>query len=84
MNQNNLQLQHIRNATLTITYNDSTLLVDPLLSRKEALDPVPWTNDRRNPTVELPFGDKQLQTIIDKTTAVLVVEEIGETKCWMC
>ncbi|HYH15166.1 MAG TPA: MBL fold metallo-hydrolase [Flavisolibacter sp.] len=72
MIQSALQVQHIRNATLTITYNGVTLLVDPLLSKKNMLDPIPWTNNIRNPLVDLPFDDSQLQRIIDKADAVLL------------
>lgn len=72
MNPSDLHIQLIRNATLTITYNGVTLLVDPLLSKKDALDPVPWSNEIRNPTVELPFDDAHLQNIIDQTDAVVL------------
>jgi len=72
MIQPTLQIQHIRNATLAITYNGVTLLVDPLFSKKEALDPIPWTNDKRNPLVELPFDDERLQALINKTDAVVL------------
>jgi L-ascorbate metabolism protein UlaG (beta-lactamase superfamily) len=67
-----IKIQHIRNATLTINYKGKTLLVDPLFSIKHDMDPIPWTNDERNPSVDLPFDEDGLGEIINKTDAVLL------------
>ncbi|HEV7329451.1 MAG TPA: MBL fold metallo-hydrolase [Flavisolibacter sp.] len=62
----------IRNATVTIQYKNQLLLIDPLFSRKSSLDPIPWTNEVRNPTVDLPFGENELKKLVESTTVVLV------------
>ncbi len=48
----------LRHATLVVEYAGTELLVDPMLSREGANDPVPNSpNDRRNPLVPLPEFD---------------------------
>ena len=48
-----MKIQLIRNATLKITYAGQTLLIDPMLVDKNAIDP--FAGIARNPTVELPL-----------------------------
>lgn len=48
-------LQLLRHATLRLSFGDTVLLVDPMLSEPGAMPPIPNSpNDRRNPLVELP------------------------------
>jgi L-ascorbate metabolism protein UlaG (beta-lactamase superfamily) len=57
-------LQLLRHATLLIELNGKTLLVDPMLSNKEAMAPIiNSSNDRRNPLVELMAPDGYLGKI---------------------
>jgi L-ascorbate metabolism protein UlaG (beta-lactamase superfamily) len=54
--QSDFMLQHIRNATSLITINDKRILLDPMLSPKGTLPPVPFTRTlRKNPLVDLPI-----------------------------
>jgi L-ascorbate metabolism protein UlaG (beta-lactamase superfamily) len=69
---NRLKIRLIRNATLFIEWNGTHILVDPLLSNKGALDPVPWSNDTRNPTVELPLTNTEVSDMLLQTDAVLL------------
>jgi L-ascorbate metabolism protein UlaG (beta-lactamase superfamily) len=49
-----MQIQLLRHATLLVTMNGKTMLVDPMLSDAEAMAPVMNSpNERRNPLVEL-------------------------------
>jgi len=65
-----MQIQLIRHATLRVTMGGRTLLVDPMLSDKEAMDPVAnASNDRRIPLVPLPFSPAE---ILKDVQAVLV------------
>lgn len=51
-----MQIQLIRHATLRISMGRHTFLVDPMLSAKEAMEPIQnASNSRRIPLVELPF-----------------------------
>lgn len=48
-------LRLIRHATLTVTFDDTTFLVDPMLSAPGEIPPIPNSpNDRENPLVSLP------------------------------
>lgn len=63
----------IRHATLTIMSNGITLLVDPMLSLAEAMEPVGnAANTRRIPMVELPLDELDLQNTLRELDAVLV------------
>ena len=65
-----MQVQLIRHATLRVTIGQHTMLVDPMLSDKEAMEPIQnSSNNRRNPLVPLPFSVKE---ILKDVTAVLV------------
>lgn len=49
-----MHIQLLRHATLLLEYGGKTLLVDPMLSEKEAMPPIiNSANDRRNPLVSL-------------------------------
>ncbi|MGC3945166.1 MAG: MBL fold metallo-hydrolase [Chryseolinea sp.] len=66
-------IQLIRHATLIIQLDNRRLLVDPMLSAKEQLDPVAnCGNDRRIPMVDLPFERSALPAILDDADAVLL------------
>ncbi len=52
----------IRHATFLLTINDLNILVDPLLSPKDAMDPVPnASNTSRIPMADLPIRDSELK-----------------------
>ena len=56
-----------------LDWGDVSLLVDPMLSPAEAMDPIPNAgNDRRIPMVELPINDDELRAIIAGVDGVLV------------
>ncbi|MCY4780529.1 MBL fold metallo-hydrolase [Sphingobacterium sp. UT-1RO-CII-1] len=68
-----MKVRLIRNATLLITINEQTLLIDPMLGHRGALGKFPWIDDiRENPLTNLPFDDYELQRIIEQTDAVLL------------
>ena len=56
-NYSAVQLQEIRNATVKITYADTTFLIDPMLSKKGTYPGFENTyrSELRNPLVELPM-----------------------------
>lgn len=63
----------LRNATLVVQIGDQTILVDPMFAPKGAYDPFPGvTNQTRNPLVDLPITQEELQSIIDEVDAVLI------------
>jgi L-ascorbate metabolism protein UlaG (beta-lactamase superfamily) len=65
-----MQIQLIRHATLRVSMGGHTLLVDPMLSAKEEMDPVQnASNTRRIPLVDLPFSPDEILKDVD---AVLV------------
>lgn len=65
-----MQIQLIRHATLRVSMGGHTILVDPMLSAKEEMDPVQnASNTRRIPLVELPFSPEEILKDVD---AVLV------------
>lgn len=65
-----MEIQLLRHATILITVNGKKLLVDPMLSEKEAMAPiVNSSNDRRNPLVELRIPQDDY---LDKIHAVLL------------
>ena len=68
-----MRLRLIRHATLIVELGASTYLVDPMLAPAEAGDPVPNTaNPRRNPLVELPMQQDELEDTLDALAAVFV------------
>jgi L-ascorbate metabolism protein UlaG (beta-lactamase superfamily) len=66
-----LKIHQIRNATIVIEWNDSFILVDPMLSPKGALPALKYVtlNRQRNPTVELP---EEFQHLKLKINAALI------------
>lgn len=52
-----MEIQLIRHATLFITYHNKKILLDPLFSPAQSMDPVPLgPHSKRNPLVELPVS----------------------------
>lgn len=74
MNNNNLQfIQLWRHATMTLTMNGRKILIDPMLSPKDAMDPVQNAgNTLRIPMVELPFTPEELTSQLSDLDAVFV------------
>src|SRR4051812_22155094 len=69
--KNSIQL--LRHATLYIQIAGLKLLIDPMLSSKEAMDPVQnCGNDERIPMVDLPISKEELNTILKEADAVFV------------
>lgn len=66
-----VQLQQIRNATVKITYGDTTFLIDPMLSEKGTYPGFDDTyrSELRNPLVDLPMS---VEEVIDGVDAVVV------------
>jgi L-ascorbate metabolism protein UlaG (beta-lactamase superfamily) len=68
-----MNIQLLRNATLILTIEGKTLLVDPMLAPKDSYDVFPFSNnDLRNPLIDLPLDNQQLQALIAKVDAVLL------------
>ncbi|SDR77662.1 L-ascorbate metabolism protein UlaG, beta-lactamase superfamily [Halopseudomonas litoralis] len=69
--QEAVQLQQIRNATVKITYADTTFLIDPMLSKTGTYPGFEGTyrSELRNPLVDLPMSE---QDVIDGVDAVIV------------
>lgn len=65
------QVQQIRNATVKITYGDTTFLVDPMLAEQGAYPGFENTyrSELRNPLVELPMP---FEEIMDGVDAIIV------------
>ncbi|MBS1556709.1 MAG: MBL fold metallo-hydrolase [Bacteroidetes bacterium] len=67
------KIRLLRHATLLVTVNGKNILVDPMLSKKEALDPIQnAANSSRIPMVELPINQIELNKLIKNLDAVLV------------
>lgn len=62
-----VQLQQIRNATVKITYADTTFLIDPMLAKKGTYPGFEGTyrSKLRNPLVELPMSEKDVIAGVD-------------------
>ena len=68
-----MKVRLIRHATLILEAGAATYLVDPMLSPAEAWDPVSNSaNPRRNPMVEIPIQQDELEDILDAVAAVFV------------
>ncbi|MBD3641011.1 MAG: MBL fold metallo-hydrolase [Marinobacter sp.] len=65
------QIQQIRNATIKVTYGETTFLIDPMLADQGAYPGFPGTyrSELRNPLVGLPMT---VEDIIEGTDAVIV------------
>lgn len=68
-----MNIQLLRHATLVIQTGGTTLLVDPMLSHANAMDPVGnAANSLRIPLVELPLSDAELVQLVHQVDAVLI------------
>lgn len=69
----NFRFRLLRHASLVLEVNGFTILVDPMLAKKETMDPVSnAANSYRIPMVDLPFNHEELQQLLQKTDAILV------------
>lgn len=63
----------LRHATLIITIGNKKLLVDPMLSAKDAMDPVAnCGNDIRIPMTDFPITGEALNELLRQTDAVVI------------
>ncbi|MDN5284679.1 MAG: L-ascorbate metabolism protein UlaG, beta-lactamase superfamily [Mucilaginibacter sp.] len=68
-----MNLQLLRNATQMLTVNGKTILIDPMLAPKGSYDAFQNTgNSIKNPLIDLPVTESELQQLITKTDAVLL------------
>jgi L-ascorbate metabolism protein UlaG (beta-lactamase superfamily) len=68
-----MHIHFLRHATSVVRLGALNLLLDPMLSRAEAMDPVQHAaNARRIPLVELPLDDRALRDLLDRVDAVIV------------
>jgi L-ascorbate metabolism protein UlaG (beta-lactamase superfamily) len=71
--ESKLKIRLLRHATLVVEIDGKKILVDPMLSAKDKLDPVQnCGNDIRIPMVELPVTNSELAQILSEADAVLV------------
>jgi L-ascorbate metabolism protein UlaG (beta-lactamase superfamily) len=69
----NNSIRLLRHATLYIEMNSMKLMVDPMLSGKDEMDPVKdCGNDRRIPMTDLPFDREELNNLLAEANAVIV------------
>jgi L-ascorbate metabolism protein UlaG (beta-lactamase superfamily) len=69
----NMRIRLLRHATLLLEINGKTILVDPMLSKKEAMDPVGNAANRlRIPMVDFPLTDSEMQSLLAKTDGVII------------
>ncbi len=67
-----MSIQQIRNATVTVEYGGQKFLIDPMFSKKGEFDPftfLPAERNDRNPIVELPIS---VEEILDGVDAVII------------
>ncbi len=63
----------LRHATLVLEINGKKILIDPMLSPKDALDPVKnCGNEIRIPMVELPTSSDELTKLLNEVHAVVI------------
>lgn len=68
-----MHIQFLRNATFLLEWNNKKILVDPMLGAKSSMDTVPnAANTTRNPLVDLPVTEEELQQILQSLDAILV------------
>lgn len=68
-----MRIQLLRHATLLLEQAGKSLLVDPMLSSAEAWDPVRNSaNPRRNPMVDLPLAESELESVLAGVDGVFV------------
>jgi len=68
-----MQIHFLRHATFILKLKSVQLLVDPMLSPAESMNPVggPASN-KRIPMVELPLSAEELAKVLSEITAVLI------------
>jgi L-ascorbate metabolism protein UlaG (beta-lactamase superfamily) len=68
-----MNIHFLRHATFVVTIDDLNLLVDPMLSPAQAMEPIANAgNQLRIPLVELPLTEAELNATLQKIDAVLV------------
>ncbi len=68
-----MNIRLLRHATLLVIVKDTAILVDPMLSRAETMEPVAnAANQRRIPLVDLPLDNAALERLLSEMDAVLV------------
>ena len=68
-----MHIHFLRHATLVLTIHGFTILVDPMLSPREAMEPIANVgNQWRIPMVPLPLSDEEVQQLLGRIDAVLV------------
>ncbi|HEU5227924.1 MAG TPA: MBL fold metallo-hydrolase [Ktedonobacteraceae bacterium] len=68
-----MDIHFLRHATFVVTVNELRILVDPMLSEAEAMDPIANAgNQRRIPMVELPLSQTELEQLLRRVDAVMV------------
>lgn len=67
--RNTMEIQFIRSATVTVTYKNIKILVDPILADVGTESPMPFSNQNKNPKIPLPI-EKNL--LIKHINAVLL------------
>jgi L-ascorbate metabolism protein UlaG (beta-lactamase superfamily) len=73
INIGRIKITLLRHATVAIDIAGKRILVDPMLSPKDTLEPVQnCGNDIRFPMVDLPISDAALTHILSQTDAVIV------------
>jgi L-ascorbate metabolism protein UlaG (beta-lactamase superfamily) len=64
-----ITLQHIRSATVKLSYNNIKILIDPILADKGTEAPIFYSNNIKNPTSALPFNKTE---VIKDVNAILL------------
>ena len=73
MRRGKMRIRFVRHATFVFEAGGQRVMVDPMLALAGATGPVANSpNQRRNPLVELPFGDEGTLALLEETDAVLV------------
>lgn len=68
-----MNIHFLRHATFVVTLGNLNILVDPMLSPAQAMDPVANAgNQQRIPLVELPLTEKELTDLLQGIDAVLL------------
>jgi L-ascorbate metabolism protein UlaG (beta-lactamase superfamily) len=73
MRRGKMRIRFVRHATFVFEAGGQRVMVDPMLALAGATGPVANSpNQRRNPLVELPFGDEGTLVLLEETDSVLV------------
>lgn len=68
-----IRFRLLRHATILLEINNQKILVDPMLAKKEAMDPVGNAgNTFRIPMVDLPVNDEELKELLKTIDAVFI------------